>query len=391
MSEEQNQTQTQEEAKPVYKMGAGIPSVDDYREAESHGFKSESEETQQTETQQTETQTVNNENATTSDNTQLEENAASFSMPNYEEQGGDGQTTEAGANQANATIADWKNELKKANPKEILKELGYDDFVAEFAEFRKNGGDAYKYLEAKAFDWTSVSHEDLIMDDLKLQYPHLSDDKIERLYQAKYKQNDYASDDDKEVGLIQLEADAELVRQKRINEQSSFQIPEIAKTQEAVDMQAMYEEQRKFEAEQAQKVLQFFQEHEATKNLYQSKRVAIDLGDNGKFNFNIDKPENLMSVALDSEKWQRAISINPQEADPNKLIPDVAKLQKIALVAMNPNYEKDLVNYGKSLGLKAIVEEGQNARRPIGNTPAQPNESFAEAIKTRAKVSTLGR
>lgn len=383
MSEEQNQTQTQEEVKPVYKMGAGIPGVDEYREAESNGFKSEGEETQ-TDTQAT----VQNESATQNDNTQLEENAASFSMPNYEEQA---QAGEANENQSNAVIPDWKSELKKANPKDILKELGYDDFVAEFAEFRKNGGDAYKYLEAKAFDWEGVTHEDLIMDDLKLQYPHLSDDKIERLYQAKYKQSDMSSDDDRELGLIQLEADAEIVRQKRINEQKLFQIPEVARTQEAVDMQAMYEEQRKLEAEQAQKVLQFFQEHEATKNLYQSKRVAIDLGDNGKFNFNIDKPENLMAVALDSEKWQRAISINPQEADVNKLIPDIAKLQKIALVAMNPNYEKDLVNYGKSLGLKAIVEEGQNARRPIGNTPAQPNESFAEAIKTRAKVSTLGR
>jgi hypothetical protein len=384
MSEEQNQqTQTQEEAKPVYKVGAGIPSVDDYRDAESHGFKSESEPETQTET----TQTVQNENNAQSDNTQNEENATSFTMPSFNGE----QTTEENVGESTIATTDWKNELKKANPKDILKELGYDDFVADFAEYRKNGGDAYKYLEARAFDWETVSHQDLILDELKLQYPHLSEDKVERLYQAKYRQSDMASDEDREVGLIQLEADAEIVRQKRVNEQKEFQIPEAAATQEAVNMQAMYEEQRKLESEQAQKVLQFFQEHEATKNLYQSKRVAIDLGDNGKFNFNIDKPENLMSVALDSEKWQRAISVNPQEADVNKLIPDVAKLQKIALVAMNPNYEKDLVNYGKSLGLKAIVEEGQNARRPIGNTPAQPNESFAEAIKTRAKVSTLGR
>ena len=385
MSEE-NQTQTQtEEVKPVYKVGAGIPSVDDYREAESHGFKSE--ETEQVDTQ---TQTVQNEDTSTSDNTTNEENASSFSMPSLD---GTAESTEGeqkSNNESAATIVDWKEELKKANPKDILKELGYDDFLAEFAEYRKNGGDPYKYLEARAFDWDTVSHQELILDELKSQYPHLSEDKIERLYQSKYKQSDMASDEDREIGLIQLEADAELVRQKRINEQKQFQIPEPAKMQEA-NTQAMYEEQRKLEIDQAQKILQFFQEHEATKNLYQSKRVAIDLGDNGKFNFNIDKPENLMSVALDSEKWQRAISINPQEADVSKLIPDVAKLQKIALVAMNPNYEKDLVNYGKSLGLKAIVEEGQNARRPIGNTPAQPNESFAEAIKTRAKVSTLGR
>jgi hypothetical protein len=200
-----------------------------------------------------------------------------------------------------------------------------------------------------------------------------------------------SSDEDREIGLIQLEADAELVRQKRISEQNAFQIPEVATAQEAVELQNRIAEQQKLQAEYSQRIIEFFREHEATKSLYESKRVAIDLGDNGKFNFNIDKPENLMAIALDSEKWQRAISINPQEADVNKLVPDVAKLQKIALVALNPNYEKDLVNYGKSLGLKAIVEEGQNARRPIGSTPAQPNESFAEALKTRAKVSTLGR
>jgi hypothetical protein len=381
MSEEQNQQSTQEEAKPVYKASTGIPSVDDYREAESNNFQSEGEPPVESQTQ-----TVQNENTTVSDNTPLEDNASSFSMPSLDgEAEGEGE-----ANSASAVIGDWKEELKKANPKDILKELGYDDFLAEFAEYRKNGGDAYKYLEARAFDWDTVSHQDLILDELKSQYPHLTEDKVERLYQAKYKQSDMASDEDREIGLIQLEADAELVRQKRVTEQKQFQIPDPARMQEA-NTQAMYEEQRKLEIDQSQKIIQFFQEHEATKNLYQSKRVAIDLGDNGKFNFNIDKPENLMSVALDSEKWQRAISVNPQEADVSKLIPDVAKLQKIALVAMNPNYERDLVNYGKSLGLKAIVEEGQNARRPIGNTPAQPNESFAEAIKTRAKVSTLGR
>lgn len=382
MSEELNQNQIQEESKPVYKMGSGIPDVEEYKEAESHGFKTESEP------ESVENKTIQNETATIDNNTQAEENASSFSMPVY------GETAEQPTTSAEATAAaiiDWKNEIKKANPKEILKELGYDDFIAEFAEFRKNGGDAYKYLEAKAFDWGNVTHQELVKDDLKLQYPHLTDDKIERLYQAKYKQSDMAADEDREVGLIQLEADAELVRQKRINEQKAFQIPELARPQEAIDLQNRVIEQQKLDAENSQRIFEFFREHEATKSLYESKRVAIDLGDNGKFNFNIDKPENLMSVALDSEKWQRAISINPQEADTSKLIPDVAKLQKIALVALNPNYEKDLVNYGKSLGLKAIVEEGQNARRPTGGSPAQPNESFAEAIKNRAKVGTLGR
>ena len=378
MTEEQN-GQPQEPARPTYKVSSGIPTPEEYE--------SQSAAPAPVEADSTEGQVVLEQNNDQSEQAPLEDNQSSFSMPSFDGE----EDSEGEEGQAAATVVDWKEELKKANPKDILKELGYDDFLAEFAEFRKNGGDAYKYLEAKAFDWETVNHQDLVLDELKLQYPHLTDDKIEKLYQAKYKQSEYASDDDKEIGAIQLEADAELIRQKRIAEQKTFQIPDVMNSQEVNQFQERMAEQQKIESERVQQALQFFKEHDATKNLMESKRVAIDLGDNGKFNFTVDKPETLMAVALDSEKWQRAIAVNPQEADPSKLIPDVAKLQKIALVALNPNYEKDLVNYGKSLGLKSIVEEGQNARRPIGSTPAQPNESFAEAIKNRAKVGTLGR
>jgi hypothetical protein len=379
MSElEQEQPQEQ---KPVYRMSTGIPMPQDESVEPAAPIQAESAEP------------VVNEEATstvvTEPEAQVEENVTAFSMPNFGDEPDEETSTEAQSS-AQVQVTDWREELKKSNPKDILKELGYDEFVADFAEFRKNGGDAYKFLEAKAFDWNNVSHTDLVFDELKLQYPNLTDDKIEKLYQARYKQTEFAADEDREVGLIQLEADAELVRQKRIQEQQQFRIPEVSRPQE-VDNQLQYAEQERLLAEQQQQVLQFFREHDATKSLLESKRVAIDLGDNGKFNFNIDKPENLMAVALDGEKWQRAISVNPQEADPAKLIPDVAKLQKIALVALNPNYEKDLVNYGKSLGLKAIIEEGQNARRPVGSAPAQPNESLGEAFGSRAKMGTIGR
>jgi hypothetical protein len=379
MSElEQEQPQEQ---KPVYRMSTGIPMPQDESVEPAAPIQAESAEP-----------VVNEEPSSTvvtEPEAQLEENVTAFSMPSFGEESVE-DSTEESQSSAQVQVTDWKEQLRKSDPKEILKELGYDEFVADFAEFRKNGGDAYKFLEAKAFDWNNVSHTDLVFDELKLQYPNLSDDKIEKLYQARYKQSDFASDEDREIGLIQLEADAELVRQKRIYEQQQFRIPEVSRPQE-VDNQLQYAEQERVLAEQQQQVLQFFREHDATKSLLESKRVAIDLGDNGKFNFNIDKPENLMAVALDGEKWQRAISVNPQEADPAKLIPDVAKLQKIALVALNPNYEKDLVNYGKSLGLKAIIEEGQNARRPVGSVPAQPNESLGEAFGSRAKMGTIGR
>jgi hypothetical protein len=375
----------QQEAKPVYTLGSGIPQFND----EQGQSVEEQQETALTQEEIVSQQQVLTEQKDDTNEAQVEkdENSSSFSIPTYNEDG----TLDTTKVKENPIVAssDWKEELKKADRKEVLKELGYDDFISEFAEFRKNGGDAYKYLEAKAFDWNKVSPQDLVIDDLKSQYPNLTDDKIEKLYQAKYKQSEFASDDDKEIGAIQLEADADLIRNKRIKEQESFQIPQIEKRQEVDNQQAVLEQQRLQEESQKQ-VLNFFKEHEATKSLIQSKRVAIELGDNGKFNFNVDKPEVLMDVVLNSEKWQRAIATNPQEADVSKLVPDVSKLQRIALAALNPNYEKDLVNYGKSLGLKAIVEEGQNAKRPIGAKPTQANETLSESFKLRARSGTIG-
>ncbi len=233
MTEEQNgqQEQQQEPARPTYKVSSGIPTPEEY-EAQSFA-------PAPVEAEPVEAQVEQGNDQVQGEQAPLEENQASFSMPSFDGESNEGEEGEAAAN-----IIDWKEELKKANPKDILKELGYDDFVAEFAEFRKNGGDAYKYLEAKAFDWETVNHQDLVLDELKLQYPHLADDKIEKLYQAKYKLSEYASEEDKEVGLIQLEADAELIRQKRIVEQKAFQIPELSRSQEAIEVQNRMAEQQ---------------------------------------------------------------------------------------------------------------------------------------------------
>ena len=185
MTEEQN-AQQQEPARPTYKVSSGIPTPEEYE--------SQSAAPAPVEADSAEGQVVlEQNNQDEGEQAPLEDNQSSFSMPSFDGE----EDFEGEEGQAAATVVDWKEELKKANPKDILKELGYDDFLAEFAEFRKNGGDAYKYLEAKAFDWETVNHQDLVLDELKLQYPHLTDDKIEKLYQAKYKQSEYASDDDK--------------------------------------------------------------------------------------------------------------------------------------------------------------------------------------------------
>ena len=106
MSEEQNQQTTQEEVKPVYKASTGIPSVDDYREAESNNFQSEGEPL-------VEPQNVQNEN-TTEVSTPLEENASSFSMPSL-----DGEVE----GEANCRNCQLERRVKKSKPERYFKRI----------------------------------------------------------------------------------------------------------------------------------------------------------------------------------------------------------------------------------------------------------------------------
>jgi hypothetical protein len=316
------------------------------------------EETTTTETKQEPTQTVD------------DDVYSSFEMPKF-----GNETTVETEPKTEAKVEqptyNWKEELKKADRKEILKELGYDDFLADFAEYRANGGDPYQYLQAKSFDWTKVGDTDIVFDSLANEYSNLDKEELSELFADTYKQGDSFTEEENRRGLIRMKADAHKLRTQRIEEQKNFKIPEIPKQQEvAVNQEAILEQERIQQAEQRkhEETLKFINEHEATKNLFNSKRVTINLGEGVKpFNFKAD-PEVLQSVAF-GKNWIRAISVNPQEADESKLVIDVAKVQKAALMLMNPNYEKDIFEYGKSFGHMKELEQGQNAKRPNGNTP----------------------
>jgi hypothetical protein len=82
----------------------------------------------------------------------------------------------------------------------------------------------------------------------------------------------------------------------------------------------------------------------------------------------------LTRAILDGEFWKRITSVNPKEPDVTKLVPNVALQQRLAFIAMNPNYEKDLVNYGRSLQLPSLVKEGQNIVAPTKVIPMQSEQ-----------------
>lgn len=260
-------------------------------------------------------------------------------------------------------VTSWKDAIKGIDKKEIAKALGFNDFSIEMDEHLSRGGAAEDYINAKGFDWNKVADADLVISEMKKEFPNATQAQLERLFNKKYNQTELAEEEDKEDGLLIMSADARKLREKRIEEQSKFKLPEQVIT-EAAKTQEEFQIQQQKSIEQAQRhhqeVIQFYENNEATKNLMSSKRVAIDLGDNGSFNFKIDKPELITQALTNAETWGKLTSTPQGE-------PDVLKQQLIGLFAFNPQkFAMELVNYGKSLGEEKLVSEGQNAKKPVG-------------------------
>lgn len=317
---------------------------------------------------------------------QKEANVANFSLTEFAgEQPPVTPTTTPETPQAPVEV-NWQEAVKKATPDEVLKAVGISDFAIEMDKHIKAGGDPVDYLNAKSIDYNKISDESLVKADLQKQYPTFSGTQIDLMFKRKYEPID-DTPEDKEFADLQLKADAHNSRQAKITEQQKFKIAvPVQQSNAGQDTEKI----AAAEKQQMESTLKWYSENEATKTLMTSKRVAVDLGDDGSFNYAVDRPDILMKGILDSETWARMTSVNPKESDVAKLIPDVAKLQRLVLAASNPNYEKDLVNYGKSLALPKLVEEGQNITPPAKVIPVQsPNVNEKELWKT-AKTGTVG-
>lgn len=354
-----------------------MPTISDLVKAEEQiqtVEKTEIVETSTTEVSNNGELVINETQTTTIPETEkkVEENVVSVSIPEFTKQ--EEVTEKVDITNKIKQTDTWQDVIKSVDKKELAKAAGISDFALELNEYIQNGGNAADYIVAKGIDWNKIPDADLVIDELRKEYPDATTQQLQRLFNKKYNQTDIAEEEDREDGELLMKADARRIRQARIEQQSKFKMPESVQTQSALDLEKIKLESEKAEAEQFEKVKSYYDNHEATKNLMNSKRVAVQLGDKGSFNFNIDKPEAIMQMLLDGNTWQKVTSTAQGE-------PDVAKLQEIALHAANPNYNMDLVNYGIALGKKMMVEEGQNAVRPIGSQPGSDGVSKGLVIK----------
>jgi len=280
-----------------------------------------------------------------------EENVATFDLgePATSEQPADAQPT-----------FNWKEEIKKLDRKEVAKELGINEFSLEMDEYLAKGGKASDYIEKRGYNWNNISDEELVKGDLIKQYPDATQQQIERLYNKKYTQQEIDSDEDREDGLLLMKSEARRIRDAKIQEQNSFKIPEAIIPQIKDEAYEQWKQTQEAQPVMMEQLKKFYQTHDATKSLNESKRVAVSLGEGvAPFNFSINNPEVLTRMFTDGgETWSKVTSTKTGE-------PDVAKQHLIGLFSFDPiKYSQDIFNYGIQMGKKRLVEEGQNAQRP---------------------------
>jgi hypothetical protein len=305
-----------------------------------------------------------------------EEVTSNFNFPTFDENGQQVQPTE----QAESKVADWRTALKQADPKEVLKELGFDDFTLEFAEYRKNGGDPYAYLEAKSLDWNKVPDDKLVMDSLKSKYPNMDEQELKDYFNYKYKQGEFDSDEEKRYGSLTLKAEASEIRQQRIAEQQRFKVPVIEQAKPSAEQLAQEQKIK----EENEKLIQYVNNHESTKALLNSKRVAIKLPDGIKpFNYNVD-PKVVLDALYNPEAANKYGRLKTGE-------PDVQLAYELALFKMNPEqFKRDLINIGKGIGHRKEVEEAQNIKKPTSLTTIDnTNQTLKDVFASQARSGTL--
>ena len=279
----------------------------------------------------------------------------------------------------------WKEEIKKLDKKEVAKELGLNDFALEIDEYLAKGGSAKDYIEKKGYDWNKVSDEELVKGQLKNEYPDATTQQIDRLYNKKYTQRDEDIEEDREDGVLLMKSDARRLRDAKIAEQNSFKIPEAIIPQIKDEAYEQWKQMQETQPVMMEKLTQFYETHDATKNLYESKRVAISLGEGvAPFNFSLNNPEALTRMFTDGgETWSKVTSTKTGE-------PDVAKQHLIGLFSFDPaKYSQDIFNYGVQMGKKKLVEEGQNAQRP--QQKALPQEMNGTASYSTGKFGDKQR
>jgi len=304
-------------------------------------------------------------------------------------------------------VPTWQEVLKSQQPDTVLKELGFNDKVISllsetkeldpkmvaFLNHWKQNGDVKGYLKELDTDYSKMSSEDVMRNQIRAEYPKASEAQLNILFQKKivdaYNLDpDNYSEDEVEAGKLLLDAEADKYRDNLIEKQNQFLLPKAPEAkQEAPDPKEL---ERVQVIEDIQKQVK---ESSYTKSLLANKAITIGEGDE-KFTFPVD-PNALLDVVLNGDtSGELMFNIEKTSDGKERFIP---KTEHQMLVATVNKYGVEFINqlakHYKSLGSKAAIEPINNARPTEGNTSSQSEiapKTPAEAMARQGRYNSGG-
>lgn len=268
----------------------------------------------------------------------------------------------------------WKEELKKAELNEVLKELGFDEKMLGFFNTWRGGGDIGNYIRAASIDYTKMTPEQLIKQQLFEEYPEFSPEDLEELYRAKvvdqYKLDpDVYSEQEVKRGKLLLTADAKKIRESMAVRQKDYilnvKAPEIPNQLKEAEAAAKQQDDDRTKALEQYKAA--FEGHKVTKDLLTNKWLTIGEGEDA-FNYGISDPNKVLSILQDPVQWAQTVF----NADGT---PQVEKQLVMSAVAIDHrSFCNEIYKAGKAKGAQQAIAQLENVKRPGAqvSTPDAP-------------------
>lgn len=263
-----------------------------------------------------------------------------------------------------------------------FNEIAKDPFLKGFIEHYMNTGNASAYLEAKGVDWDKKDD----LEILRLKYerenadldPKIRDKAWRRKIAEEYKikpdlSQEEMESEDYEIAQGFLKRDANKARSEFKETQNKFQIVDRKQDDK--------QQQQKFDPQAyKQKVL----EEKDVASFVKSKLLKLGINnDSGQaFGFEVPNPEQIVEMMVDDRKF-----LGTFYDFKNKAV-DRAKQARIYAFAMNPDeYDQQLVDFGKTLGLEERLKETKNTDSRLDKKPADSltkEASFSKRFLTEA-------
>lgn len=240
-----------------------------------------------------------------------------------------------------------------AEPIDHWKELGIDEYERKLIDARR-AGKLDEFVSIKNANYDNMSDVELLRLKLSQEYPTLSKEKLDVLYNKKlssYSLGDDFDDDAQEIGRIMLEADMLAVREGLKAKQKEYTVPSYTQTP-----QDTQEQERARQAEFLNHInsLPEFQQFD--------KDRVVKFGD---VNYAVPNDFDLKRATVDVDYFFS------KYMNPDKSL-KTANWMKAAAYASNPEMvEKALIDYGKALGRK----ESDEALRNPSNRATVPDQS----------------